>query len=173
MTSEALAIIEGLFKAAILVPTIGYVAWWIATNWLVEQTLTDLEGIIGLSFVGTAFLLGVVSIVTGGWGFLVIIAFVYLVVVSVVAWEYTYWRKREKEHYLESIEQYKEAIERDPTNAAAYSFLGQVCLRLSRFDEAEAALEKAVELDPKSKRDRALLEQARERRPYYGWRRID
>ncbi len=173
MTPEAVAIIERLFKAALLVPTIGLVAWWIASNWLVEQTITDIEALVGFVIVGTAFSLGLISIITGGWGFLGIIALVYLIIVSVATWEYTYWRKREKEHYLEEIEKYKEAIEHDPTNAAAYSFLGQVCLRLSRFDEAEAALEKAVELDPKSKRDQSLLEQARERRPYLGWRRID
>ena len=173
MTPEAIAIIERLFKAALFIPVIGLVAWWIANNWLVEQTLNATEALVGFAIVGTAFSLGIMAIVSGGWGFLGLIALVYLVVVAVAAWEYIYWRRREKEHYLEEIERYKDAIERDPSNAAAYSFLGQVCLRLSRFDEAEAALEKAVELDPQSKRDRQFLERARERRPYAGWRRIE
>lgn len=173
MTPEAISIIERLFKAAILVPTIGLVAWWIISNWLVEQTITYKEALIGFVIVSTSFFLGIASIVSGGWGFLGIIAFVYLIVISVITWEYTYWRRREKEHCLEEIEKYRAAIERDPANAAAYSFLGQVCLRLSRFEEAEAALEKAVELDPKAKRDRALLKQAREKQPYLSWRRLD
>jgi cytochrome c-type biogenesis protein CcmH/NrfG len=173
VTPEAVAIIERLFKAAIFVPTLALVAWWITSNWLVEQTLNSTEAAIGLGIVITAFGLGVISIVAGGWGFLGVIAVVYLLTVAVAAWEFVYWRRREKEHLLSEIEKYTEAIDLDPTNAAAYSFLGQVCLRLSRFEEAEAALTKAVELDPKSERDRRRLQQAQERRPYVGWRRLD
>ncbi len=172
MTADAVAIIERLFKAMIFVPTIALVAWWIIAGWM-DRTLGPEETCIGLGLLGTAFALGVISIINGGWGFLGIIAVVYLALVALLAYEYVYWRRREHEHYLSEVEKYKAAIERDPNNAAAYSFLGQAYLWLGQFDEAEAALETALERDPQSKKDRRLLTQARERRRQFGWRRLD
>jgi len=172
MTPDLIAIIERLFKALIFVPTIGLVAWWIFSAWL-DRTLGAQEAWIGLGLLATAFALGVISIIAGGWGFLGIIALVYLAVVALTAHEYTYWRRREHDHYLAEVERYKAAIERDPSNAAAYSFLGESCLRLGRFDEAEAAFELALELDRESKRDRRLLRLAQQRRTQYPWVRTD
>jgi cytochrome c-type biogenesis protein CcmH/NrfG len=173
MTPEAIDVIVRLFKAAIFVPIIGLVTWWILSNWLVEQTLNAEEALIGLLFVVVAFFLGVGSIVAGGWGFLGILAMVYVGLLGVLAWQYIYWRRREHEHWLSEVEKYRAAIDRDPRNAAAYSFLGEACLRLSRFEEAQAALEVALELDPESKRDHRLLRLARERRTQYPWMRSD
>jgi len=172
MTAEVLSIIERVFKALILVPTIALVAWWIFAAWL-DRTLGAQEAWIGLALLAAAFALGVVSIISGGWGFLAIIALVYLAVLALTAHEYTYWRRREREHYLAEVEKYKAAIERDPSNAAAYSFLGEACLRLGRFEEAEAAFELALERDPESKRDRRLLRLAQQRRTQYPWVRTD
>jgi cytochrome c-type biogenesis protein CcmH/NrfG len=172
MTPDLIAIIERLFKALIFVPTIALVAWWIFSAWL-DRTLGAQEAWIGLGLLATAFALGVISIIAGGWGFLGIIALVYLAVVVLAAYEYTYWRHRERDHYLAEVERYKEAIKRDPSNVAAYSFLGEACLRLGRFDEAEAAFELALELDPDSKRDRRLLQLAQQRRTQYPWMRTD
>jgi tetratricopeptide (TPR) repeat protein len=169
---EVLAIVERLFKAAILVPTLGLVSWWIFTNWL-DRTLTLQEAVIGFCLVGSAFLLGVISIIRGGWGFLGILALVYAAILVLAAWEYVYWRRREREHCLSEVARYRSAIERDPMNAAAHSFLGENLLKLSRFDEARAALDRALELDPQSERDRRLLKQAEERRARIAWRRTD
>jgi len=49
----------------------------------------------------------------------------------------------------------------------------ELVLRLNRYREAEAALQKAPELAPDSEEDRRLLEQARDRqgRPRRWWRR--
>lgn len=173
MTPEVIEVIVRLFKAAIFVPIIGLVTWWILSNWLVEQTLNAEEALIGLFFVAVAFVLGVGSIVAGGWGFLGILAFVYAGLLGLAAWQYIYWRRREHEHWVSEVDKYKHAIDRDPRNAAAYSFLGEACLRLSRFEEAQAALEIALELDPESKRDQRLLRQARERRSQIPWLRSD
>ncbi len=173
MTPEAIEIIVRLFKAFIFVPVIGLVTWWILSNWLVEQTLNAEEALIGLCFVAVAFFLGVGSVIAGGWGFLGVLAIVYAAILGLVAWQYIYWRRRDHEHYLAEVEKYEDAIDRDPTNAAAYSFLGESYLRLSRFEEAEAALEVALELDPESKRDRRLLRQAKERRSQIPWLRSD
>jgi Tfp pilus assembly protein PilF len=173
LSPEALEIIVRLFKAFIFVPVIGLVTWWIISNWLVEQTLNASEALIGLGFVAVAFCLGVVSILSGGWGFLGILAFIYIAGLSLLAWQYVYWRQREKEHYLSQVEKFRNAIEQDPTNVAAYSFLGESYLRLGEFAEAEAALETALEMDPESKRDHRLLRLAKERRTQYPWMRSD
>ncbi|MFB3881122.1 MAG: tetratricopeptide repeat protein [Armatimonadota bacterium] len=172
MTPEAVAIIERTLKALVFVPTIGLVGWWILSGWL-DRTLGAEEAFVGMGLLLVAFALGVGSIVRGGWGFLGVIAVVYLALMALAAHEYTYWRRREHDHYVDEVSRYKAAIERDPRNAAAYSFLAQACLRLGRFDEAEAALEIALELDPDSKKDRRLLRLARERRTQYPWTRLD
>jgi len=172
VTPEALGIIERLFKAAILVPTLGLISWWIFTNWL-DHTLTLQEAVVGFSLVGAAFLLGAISIITGGWGFLGILALVYAAILALAVWEYVYWRRRERDHCLSEVARYRSAIEKDPMNAAAHSFLGENLLKLSRFDEARAALEKAVALDPESKRDQRLLRLARQGRSEARWRRVD
>ena len=172
MTPEAVAIIERLFKALIFVPMIALVGWWIFSSWL-DKTLDLQEAGIGFFLLGTAFFLGVISIVRGGWGFLGIVAFIYLALIGLLVWEVIYWRRREKEHHLSEVARYQDAIEHDPANAAAYSFLAQNLLALSRFDEAETALNAALELDPQSKRDRRLLRQAKERRTRVKWQRTD
>jgi tetratricopeptide (TPR) repeat protein len=172
MTPEAMAIIERLFKAFIFVPSIGLVAWWIFAAWM-DRTLGAQEAWIGLGLLAIAFSVGVISIITGGWGFIGIIAVIYIALLALTTYEYVYWRRREREHYEREVEKFRTAIEHDPSNAAAFSFLGDACLRLGRFDEAEAALEMALEMDPESKKDRRLLKQARERRRQFGWRRLD
>ena len=172
MTPEALDIIERLFKAAILVPTLGLVSWWIFTNWL-DHTLTLLEAAIGWCLVGAAFLLGVISIISGGWGFIGILALVYAAILALAVWEYVYWRQREREHCLSEVGRYRSAAEKDPMNAAAHSFLAENLLKLGRFEEARAALEKALVLDPESKRDQQLLRVARRGRSEARWRRLD
>jgi tetratricopeptide (TPR) repeat protein len=172
VTPEAFAIIERLFKAAILVPTLGLISWWIFTNWL-DHTLTLQEAVVGFSLVGAAFLLGVISIIRGGWGFIGILALVYAAILALAVWEYVYWRRRERDHCQSEVARYRSAIEKDPANAAAYSFLAENLLKLSRFDEARAALDRALELDPQSERDRRLLKQAEERRAHIAWRRTD
>ncbi len=172
MTPEALHIIERLLKAAIFVPVMALAAWWILSNWM-DGTLTPREAVVGFALVGAAFLLGVLSIIAGGWGFLGVIGLLYVAVLGIATWEYLYWRRREKEHLLSEIEKYEQAIERDGTNAAAYSFLGEAHLKLRHFEEAAAAFEKALALSPESKRDRKLLKQAQQRRGPSKWRRLD
>jgi cytochrome c-type biogenesis protein CcmH/NrfG len=68
---------------------------------------------------------------------------------------------------------YQEAIERDPANAAAHSFLAEANLKLRNFEDAALGFEKALELDPESRRDRKLLRWARAHRTHYPWMRMD
>ena len=161
MSGEIVAIVERLFKAFIFVPCMALIGWWVFSAWL-EKTLTSAEAAVGLVLLAGAFLLGVTSIVTGGWGFLAVLGLVYVALLMLAAWEYVYWRRREREHLREEIRRYEEAITRDPGNAAAYSFLGKTHLTLGNVPEALAALEQALALDPESKKDLALLRQARE-----------
>jgi tetratricopeptide (TPR) repeat protein len=165
MTPESMDIIARLFKALIFVPMMALIAWWLFTN-LLDKTLVLNEALIGFALLGLAFFIGVVSIIQGDWGFLWVIALVYLLLLGLACWEYIYWRRREREHCREQIEVYQAAIETDPTNAAAYSFLGAAHLRLRNFEEAETAFNKALALDPESKKDKALLKRTRERRAY-------
>ena len=172
MTPEALGIIDRLFKAAVLVPVLVLVAWWIFTS-LLDKTLSVQEGLAGAALLGAALVLGAISIARGGWGFLGVLALVYVAVLALAAWEYVFWRRRDRDRLIAGIGKYREAVERDPSNAAAYSFLGETYLKLRRFEEAASAFEKALELDPQSKRDRTLLQQARERRPAFKWWKVD
>jgi tetratricopeptide (TPR) repeat protein len=161
MSGEVVAIVERLFKAFIFVPCMALIAWWVFSSWL-DRTLKASEAAIGLALLAGAFLLGVVSIITGGWGFLGVLAFLYLAALGMVAWEYVYWRRRDKQHLLEEVKKYEQAISLDPRNAAAYSFLGKTHLALGNMDEAAAALEQALALDPESHTDRSLLREVRE-----------
>jgi len=172
MDSELVAVIERLFKAAIFVPIMGLVAWWLFSSWL-EQTLSSEEVFIGLAVTAAAFFIGVGSIVSGGWGFLGVLALVFMALLALAVWQYVYWRRSEREQLLSDMHVFKEAVERDPTNAAAHSFLAEVHLKLREFEEAVAGFEKALELDPQSRRDRKLLQWARERRTHYPWMRLD
>jgi len=104
----------------------------------------------------------VTSIVSGGWGFLGILAIIYILLLSILVWEYVYWRRREHQHLLDEVGKYQDAIALDPKNAAAYSFLGNTHLALGNPDEAIAAIEQALALDPESHTDRSLMIRARE-----------
>jgi tetratricopeptide (TPR) repeat protein len=158
---EIVALVERLFKAFIFVPCMALIAWWLVSGWL-DRTLTLGEAAVGITLLAGAFLLGVASIVLGGWGFLGILAVIYVGLLALVVWEYVYWRRREREHLFQEIRRYQEAITRDPRNAAAYSFLGRTHLALGNIDEAVSALEQALALDPESHRDRSMMRQARE-----------
>ena len=147
MTDQPLAIIERLIKALIFVPIMGVLAWWLFANWL-DRTLSLSEAAAGAGLLAIAFLLGAISIVSGGWGFLGILAVIYIVLLALACWEYAYWRQRERQHWLDEIAKSEEIIQRDPRFAAAYSFLGQAHMKLRNYDEAVAAFEKTLELDP-------------------------
>jgi tetratricopeptide (TPR) repeat protein len=165
MTSEAIGIIERIFKALIFVPIMTLVGWWIFSNYL-DKTLSLKQASIGYLLLGIAFILGVISIVAGGWGFLGILALVYIPLLALACWEYIYLQKVQQQHLREEISKYELAIERDPKNAAAFSFLGQTYLKLGKYDEAVAALEKAVEMDPDARYDKIYLRDAREYQAY-------
>jgi tetratricopeptide (TPR) repeat protein len=172
LTAESMAIIERLFKAALFVPIMGVLAWWLFASWL-DRTLSLAEVGIGFALVAVGFFLGVATIISGGWGFLAIIALVFAALLALVSWQYVYWRRREREQLLTDIRMYAVAIEQDPSNAAAHSFLGETHLKLRNFGEATAGFEKALELDPESRRDRKLLQWAREGRTHYPWTRLE
>ena len=158
---DIVAIVERMFKALVFVPCMGLIAWWIFSAWL-EKVLTFAEAGIGLTLLAGAFALGVTTIIAGGWGFIGVLAFIYLVLLMIVAWEYVYWRRRERQHLFSEVERYQDAIMRDPRNAAAYSFLAKTHLALRQPDEAIAALEQALALDPESHTDRSMIIGARQ-----------
>jgi tetratricopeptide (TPR) repeat protein len=170
MGAEAVAIIERLFKAFVFVPCMGLIGWWIFSGWL-DNTLSWNEAVIGTILLAAAFALGVISIVSGGWGFVGVLALIYIALLSLLVWEYVYWRRKEREHLFAEVERYQDAIARDPRNAAAYSYLGKTHLALRQPDEAMSALQQALGLDPESHTDRSLMVQAREMKEREGRRR--
>jgi hypothetical protein len=65
----------------------------------------------------------------------------------------------------ERITEYLRAIARDPKNAAAHAFLADAYVECGRLDDAIAAYQKAIDLDPHHSRlERAKLEKAIEAR---------
>jgi len=167
---DLVAILERVFKAFIFVPCMALIAWWLFAAWL-DKALTLGEAMIGMTLLAGAFILGVVSIISGGWGFLGLLGLIYAVILGFVSWEYIYWRRREQQYLRDQIQVYEAAIARDPRNAAAYSFLGKTHLALGNIEEAVAALEQALALDPESKEDRELMRRAREIRERLALRR--
>lgn len=165
MSGETVAIIERIYKAAILVPVLAVTGWWVVTNWM-EGTLQLRQAVIALALLAAAFSIGVVWIASGGWSFLSLLVVIYAALVGFAVWGYTAVRNCERSQLLEQVDACRETLEADPGNGGAWSYLGEAYLRLRRFEEAQEALERALELDPESRRDRALLQQARERRPW-------
>ncbi len=159
-----LAIVERGIKLVIFMPVMGLTAWWLFSAWL-EKVLSFEETAVGAGLWAFAFLLGAISIVRGGWGFVGVLGSVYVLLLALASWEYISARKMEQQHLREEVERYQQAIDLDPRNAAAYAFLGATYLKLSRFTEAEAMLSKALELEPESRMERRLLAQARSHQP--------
>jgi tetratricopeptide (TPR) repeat protein len=154
-------VVVSIIKAFFFVPVMGLIGWWIFSAYL-EKALSLLEAVSGLFLLGVAILLGTVSIANGGWGFLGILGLVYLTLLALAAWEYIYHAKKKQEFLAEEIEKYNLAIERDPTNAAAYSYLGRTYMKLNRGKEAVEALEKAIAIDPTSRYEATYLQHAQE-----------
>jgi tetratricopeptide (TPR) repeat protein len=160
VSGDATAIVERIFKALILMPILGLVGWWIFSNWI-DKTLSAIEAAIGFALLGVAAILGTASITAGGWGFVGILATIYLALLVLVCYEYIFWRKREEKFLEDEIARYQAAIARDPRNAAAYSFLGKTYMKLGLYEDAVKALEQALALDPTSKPDQYMLEDAK------------
>lgn len=57
----------------------------------------------------------------------------------------------------EAVEHLQEAIRRNPDYAEAYTELGYAYMRMKEFDKAGKALERAIELDPESRRANLVL----------------
>ena len=49
-----------------------------------------------------------------------------------------------------ALDAYRQALETDPSSAAAWNNVGIICTRIGRFDEALQALEQARDLDPEN-----------------------
>ncbi len=156
-------LINTIIKLVFFLPIMGLVGWWLASAWLVERSLHFEEFLVGAGLWLIAFLAGVNSILHGGWGSMTILALVYGALLMLAVWEYVYWRRKELQHLQSEVARYQHAIEVDPTATGAYSLLGETHLKLRQFEEAEAALGKALELDPESRADRRMLERARRR----------
>ena len=163
---------ETVLKLAIFLPMMGMIGWWLFSAWFVDRALHTDEFVVGSMLLFIAFMFGVTSIMHGGWGVFGVLAIVYVALLTLAVWEYVHWRRVELQHLHSEVIRYQRAIELDPKATGAYSLLGATYLKLYRYDEAIAMLEKALELDPESKEDRRLLARARrgEGGPERWWR---
>jgi len=130
----------------------------ILNAWLVDKTLGPVEGILCVA--GVFLVLGLVAVTRGTiWS---VILLGVLIGGCALLPALSRWSNRRGLAALdqEDIEKYERTLAFDPKNAAAHSFLGQIYLRQGRYEEAIHHLERAVELDPKSSKDRWHLEKA-------------
>lgn len=156
-------LVETVIKLIIFMPIMGLVGWWLFWAWFSDKEITAEEFGVGAVLWAVAFCIGARSIMLGGWSSFTVLGFVYLGLLTVAVSQYLHWRRVELQHLQSEVTRYQRAIEKDSTAIAAYSLLGQTYLKLRRFDEAEAALQRALEMDPESKDDRRFLEKARRR----------
>jgi tetratricopeptide (TPR) repeat protein len=165
-------VFDTIIKLVIFLPPMVLVAWWLFSDWLLEKALRIEEFGVGLALWTIAFCFGLKSILAGGWSSTTIVGLVYLALLVLAVWEYLHWRKVELKHLESEVSRYQRAIAKDPTAIAAYSLLGETYLKLRLYEEAEAALEQAVQMDPESKSERRLLAKARAKEggPTKWWR---
>jgi tetratricopeptide (TPR) repeat protein len=149
------------FKLAVLLLFLGIVASAIVGR-LVEGELSATEGVI-------VILLPIVSLVLAliWWkNSLIVLLSCSLCLGVVMLWVLHHISEQRIRRWLDEqeIERYKATIKSDPKNAAAHSMLGDVYLRLKRYDEAIKEFEEALKLDPLSQSDRYKLRLAKEKK---------
>lgn len=126
--------------------------------WLVHQSLGSGEATVLLMT-----LVGVLALVIKFWGHPV--SYILLVLVLLACGLSPVLSSRLDRRALvemdnEDIRKYKLALEHDPRNAAARSFLARVYLKQKRYDEAIEQFQLALEAYPDSIEDQRLLKKA-------------
>jgi tetratricopeptide (TPR) repeat protein len=114
--------------------------------WLVENTL-DTGPALGVLL---TILIGTGAVVKSASPLLMIFWILLLIGGSVgVPMASEWFEKAElREGFEDDIQKYKNAIVRDASNAAAWRELGEIYLKLDRYDEAIAAYKEAIRLQP-------------------------
>jgi tetratricopeptide (TPR) repeat protein len=114
--------------------------------WLVENTL-DTGPAMGVLL---AILVGTGGVVKSASPLLMIFWILLLIGGSVGGpmISQRYENAELRESYEDDIQKYKNAIVRDTSNAAAWRELGEIYLKLDRYDEAIAAYKEAIRLQP-------------------------
>ncbi|MCS7254256.1 MAG: tetratricopeptide repeat protein [Armatimonadota bacterium] len=154
------AMCEG-FKLAIVLLFLGIVMSAVVGK-LLEGEFSPVEGIVLILLPLTSLTLAI----THWRNILMVILSCGLCFGVVVLWAlHRISEERIRRHLLkQEIERYKATIRRDPKNAAAHSMLGDVYLKMKRYDEAIKEFEEALKLDPMSQSDRYKLKLATEKK---------
>ncbi|MFA4015584.1 MAG: hypothetical protein RUDDFDWM_000674 [Candidatus Fervidibacterota bacterium] len=149
------------FKLAVLLLFLGIVASAIVGK-LVEGELSPTEGTVLILLPIASLVLAIIW-----WkNILIVLLSCSLCLGVVVLWALHHISEQRIRRWLDEqeIERYKATIRSDPKNAAAHSMLGDVYLRLKRYDEAIREFEEALKLDPLSQSDRYKLRLAKEKK---------
>lgn len=160
MDAIAQAFGEG-FKLAVLLLFLGIVVSAVVGK-LIEGEFSPIEGIVLIVLPLASLMLSLIY-----WSNIVmVIISCSLCFGIIVLWVlHQINEERLRRSLLEQeIERYKATIRRDPKNAAAHSMLGDVYLRIKRYDDAIRELEEALKLDPMSQSDRYKLRLAMEKK---------
>lgn len=149
------------FKLALILLFLGIVTSAFIGR-LIEGELTAMEGIMLIALPLGSLLLAMVN-----WNnFFTVVLSCLLCAGAVAIWALHRISEQRIRRYLDEqeIERYKATISRDPKNAAAHSMLGDVYLRLKRYDEAIKEFEEVLRLDPTSQSDKYKLRLAAEKK---------
>ncbi len=149
------------FKLAVVLLFLGIIASAIVGK-LIEGEFSPIEGVLLVALPLSSLVLAMIY-----WGNLfVVVISCSLCVGVIVLWAlHRIGEERIKRFLLEQdIERYKATIRRDPKNAAAHSLLGDIYLRMKRYNEAIKEFEEALKLDPMSQSDRYKLRLAMEKK---------
>lgn len=144
----------------------GGIVFWLISGWL-ERELAAWEAVVGV-FAALALLGLAIKLSDTLWS-LVLLAGV--IAVGAVLFRYMpelTGKKRVRQMMQADIEMYEKALQFDPRNVAAHSFLGDKYIQLGQLDLAIEHYRKALELDPKLGSERKKLANALRERELQG-----
>jgi len=143
-----------ILKVAIVSFLAGGGAYWIFSAWM-NRTLSIAEagGLMAGLVVATFFL---VSFALDA-DFAAIFALLLIVAAGVFGvWQYSHFADRRLSNRFdeEDIARYLEAIDLDPSNAAAHSLLGDMYRKQQKYEQALHEYEEAVRISPELQEER-------------------
>ena len=131
---------------AIVALVCGGAAYWILSA-AFEKELAAWEA-LALIFGLIAFAGVAIRLSKTGW-FFPFLGIIGIIAVVIIYLPPLLSDKKRREMWCDDIIKYRQALDFDPLNVAAYSFLGDAYLKLGDIDQAIENYRKAIELDPK------------------------
>ncbi len=152
-----------LYLLALIVIILGAIVppLWIGHLWLAEQQIKAPYAIVGLLVHVLLCGLLIAFFSTVPWGLITYCSLLLLAISVDPLLKLFNDRMGVKDIVNEDITNYLAALERQPGNAALHAALAKAYLDSKRYDEAIAAFERAIVLDPNhTQRERSQLREA-------------